>query len=338
MTIPRPQLSLPSLKTLRGGLPAAAPLSLALAAALVGHGLLLAHNSWRRSPAKPQVLTAEDTTPELLRFSRRMHQEVAATTIPLPPATALPPPPPDLLAPLPTKNAAKADPAKSLAAATAKPGARNPEAKNAKIKPTLLLKPSKPSAQGAQGVGATPSLAMAKAGARAKLHPMAGPTAKEPGVQRDTKGPKGAPASGSMAEAAETTPLALGPNPLRLSPSPPAEALQRWLDLRSMGEAAPSTTGAAGPGREPAKASDAAAYLRLWEQAAPAPFATGSTESALSEGVQARRLSLAAARALGFDPGQQQWLKAGDQSLLVWIDGPNLWLLKGPIPPQKPGN
>ncbi len=337
MTLPRPQLSLPSLKTLRGGLPAAAPLGLALAAALVGHGLLLAHNSWRRSPANPQVLTAEDTTPELLRFSRRMHQEVAATTIPLPPATALPPPPPDLLAPLPTKNAAKTAPAKSLAAATAKPGARNPEAKSAKMQPTLLLKPSKPSSQGAQEVGMAPSLAMAK-GVRAKLHRMAGPTAKEPGVQRDTKEPKGAPAYGSLAEAAETTPLALGPNPLRLSPSPPAEALQRWRDLRSMGEAAPSTPGSAGPGREPAKASDAAAYLRIWEQAAPAPFATGSTDSALSEGVQARRLSLAAARALGFDPGQQQWLKAADQSLLVWIDGPNLWLLKGPIPSQKPGN
>jgi hypothetical protein len=336
MTLPRPQLSLPSLKTLRGGLPAAAPLGLALAAALMGHGLLLAHNSWRRSPAKEQVLTAEDTTPELLRFSRRMTQDVAATTIPLPPATALPPPPPDLLGPLPTKNAAKADPAKSLAAATAKPGARNPDVKSAKIQPTLLPKPSKTSAQGAQGVGTAPSLAMAKA-AGAKVHPMAGPTAKEPGDQRGTKGPKGAPASDSMAEAAETTPLALGPNPLRLSPSPPAEALQRWRDLRSMGEAAPSTPGSAGAGREPAKASEAAAYLRLWEQAAAAPFAAG-TDRALSEGVQARRLSLAAARALGFDPGQQQWLKVADQSLLVWIDGANLWLLKGPIAPQKPGN
>jgi len=336
MTLPRPPLSVPSLKPLRGGFPAAAPLGLALAAALMGHGLLLAHNSWRRSPAKEQVLTAEDTTPELLRFSRRMHQEVAATTIPLPPATALPPPPPDLLGPLPTKNAAKADPAKSLAAATAKPGARNPDVKSAKIQPTLLPKPSKTSAQGAQGVGTAPSLAMAKA-AGAKVHPMAGPTAKEPGDQRGTKGPKGAPASDSMAEAAETTPLALGPNPLRLSPSPPAEALQRWRDLRSMGEAAPSTPGSAGAGREPAKASEPAAYLRLWEQAAAAPFAAG-TDRALSEGVQARRLSLAAARALGFDPGQQQWLKAADQSLLVWIDGPNLWLLKGPIAPQKPGN
>jgi hypothetical protein len=336
MTLPRPPLSLPTLKTLRGGWPAAAPLGLALAAALVGHGLLLAHNSWRRSPAKPQVLTAEDTTPELLRFSRRMNQEVAATTIPLPPATALPPPPPDLLGPLPTKNAAKADPTKSLAAATARPGARNPDLKSAKIQSTLLLKPSKTSAQGAQGVGTTPSLAMAKA-AGTKVRPMAGPTAKEPGAQRGTKGPKGAPASDSMAEAAETTPLALAPNPLRLSPSPPAEALQRWRELRGMGEAAPATPNSAGAGREPPKASEAAAYLRLWEQAAPAPFAAG-TDSALSEGVQARRLSLAAARALGFDPGQQQWLKAADQSLLVWIDGPNLWLLKGPIAPQKPGN
>jgi hypothetical protein len=140
-----------------------------------------------------------------------------------------------------------------------------------------------------------------------------------------------------MAEAAETTPLALAPNPLRLSPSPPAEALQRWRELRSIGEPSPPTPGSAGPGREPPKASEAAAYLRLWEQAAPAVFAAG-TDSALSEAVQARRVSLAAARALGFDPGQQQWLKAADQSLLVWIDGPNLWLLKGPIAPQKPGN
>jgi len=336
MTLPRPQLSLPSLKTLRGGFPAAAPLGLALTFALVGHGLLLAHNSWRRSPAKPQVLAAEDNTPELLRFSRRMPQEVAATTIPLPPATALPPPPPDLLGPLPTTNAAKADPAKSLAAATAKPGARNPELKNTKIQSTLLLKPSKTSTRGAPGVGATPSVAMAKA-AGAKFQPMAGLTAKEPGAQRGTKGPKGAPASDAMAEAAETTPLALAPNPLRLSPSPPAEALQRWRELRSIGEAAPPIPGSAAPGREPAKASEVAAYLRLWEQAAAAPFAAG-TDSALSEGVQARRLSLAAARALGFDPGQQQWLKAADQSLLVWIDGANLWLLKGPIAAQKPGN
>ena len=336
MTLPRPQLPLPALKTLRGGLPAAAPLGLALAAALVGHGLLLAHNSWRRSPAKPQVLTAEDTTPELLRFSRRMPQELAATTIPLPPATALPPPPPDLLGPLPTKNAAQTDPTNSLAAVTAKPGARNPKVNSAKIQPTLLLKPSKTSSQGAQGLGTAPSLAMAKA-AGAKLHPLAGPTAKEPGAQKGTKGPKDAPASGSTSETAETTPLALAPNPLRLSPSPPAEALQRWRELRTMGEAAPATPGSAAPGREPAKASDAAAYRRLWEQAAPAPFAAG-TDSALSEGVQARRLSLAAARALGFEPGQQQGLKAADQSLLVWIDGPNLWLLKGPIPPEKPGN
>jgi len=271
-----------------------------------------------------------------LRFSRRMPQEVAATTIPLPPATALPPPPPDLLGPLPTKNTAKADPAKSLDAATAKPGARNPDVSSAKIQPTLLLKPSKTSAQGAQGVGTTPSLAMVKA-AGTKVHPMAGPTAKEPGAQRGTKRPKSAPASDSMAEAAETTPLALAPKPLRLSPSPPAEALQRWRELRSMGELSPPTPGSAGPGREPPKASEASAYLRLWEEAAPAPFAAGS-DSALSEGVQARRLSLAAARALGFDPGQQQWLKAADQSLLVWIEGPNLWLLKGPIAPQKPGN
>jgi hypothetical protein len=131
-------------------------------------------------------------------------------------------------------------------------------------------------------------------------------------------------------------PLALAPSPVRLSPSPPAEALQRWRDLRASGEATTPTSGPSGAGREPLKASDAAPYLRLWEQAVPAAFATG-TDSALSEGVQARRLPLAAARALGLDPGQQEWLKAADQSLLVWIDGPNLWLLKGPIAPDKPG-
>jgi len=332
----RPQLSLPLLKSLRGGFPAAAPLGLALAAALVGHGLLLAHNPWRRSPSKAQVLTAEDTTPELLRFSRRMAQEVAATTIPLPPATALPPPPPDLLGPLPNKNATEAGPANSPGATTAKPGARQPEAKSTKIQSTLLLKPSKTSSPGAHGDATAPSLAMARAAA-AKAHPMAGSTTKGARVQSGSKGAKGAPASGSTQEAAGTMPLALAPSPLRLSPSPPAEALQRWRELRAnSGEATPPSPGPSGAGREPLKASDTAPYLQLWEQAAPAAFATG-TDSAISEGVQARRLPLAAARALGFDPVQQQWLKAADQSLLVWIDGPNLWLLKGPIPPDKQG-
>jgi hypothetical protein len=303
------QFSLPSLKPLRAGLPAAAPLGLALAAALVGHGLLLAHNPWRRSPAKAQVLTAEDTTPELLRFSRRMPQEMAATTIPLPPAMTLPPPPPDLLDPLPKKDA--------------KPGRQPPETKGGKIQPTLQLKLSKTSSPGAHG--------------GAKAHSKPGQAAKEPGAKGGSKAAKGAPASSPTAEAAGTMPLALAPSPLRLSPSPPAEALQRWRDLRASAEAAPPTTSAAGPGSESLKASEAAPYLRLWDQAAPAAFAAG-TDSALSEGVQARRLPLAAARALGLDPGQQQWLKAADQSLLVWIDGPNLWLLKGPIPPEKPGN
>jgi hypothetical protein len=152
---------MPSLQSLRAALPAAAPLGLALAAALVGHGLFLAPNPWRRNPAPAQVLTAEDNTPELLRFSRRMPQEVAATTIPLPPATTLPPPPPDLLGPLPNKDAATA---KAPAAATAKAGAPHSEAKSSKIQRTLLLKPSKASSPGAHGGGTAPSLAR-KAGA-----------------------------------------------------------------------------------------------------------------------------------------------------------------------------
>ena len=92
-----------------------------------------------------------------------------------------------------------------------------------------------------------------------------------------------------------------------------------------------------GSASEPLKPAAAAPYLRLWDQAAPAAIAPG-TDRTLSEGVQARRLPLAAARALGLDPGQQQWIKAADQSLLVWIDGPNLWLFKGPINPEPPGH
>jgi len=319
MTRTRPKLSLPMLKPLGAGWPAAAPLGLALAAALVGHGLLLAHGPWRRSPAKAPVLTAEDTTPELLRFSRRMPQEVAATTIPLPPATTLPPPPTDLLGPLPTKESKEGGPAKTPAAATGKAGAKHPETKTTNIRPTLVLKPSKASAPGAHG---------------AKAHPMAGQGAKGPGAKSGTKGPKGAPTSGPPAEGAGTQPLALAPSPLRLSPSPPAEALQRWRELRASGEGAPPASGSAS---EPLKPAAATPYLRLWDQAAPAAITAG-TDGALSEGVQARRLPLAAARALGLDPGQQQWIKAGDQSLLVWIDGPNLWLFKGPITPEPPGH
>jgi len=322
MTRTRPKLSLPMLKPLGAGWPAAAPLGLALAAALVGHGLLLAHGPWRRSPAKAPVLTAEDTTPELLRFSRRMPQEVAATTIPLPPATTLPPPPTDLLGPLPTKESKEGGPAKTPAAATGKAGAKHPEAKTTNLRPTLVLKPSKASAPGAHG---------------AKAHPMAGQGAKGPGAKSATKGPKGAPTSGPPAQGAGTQPLALAPNPLRLSPSPPAEALQRLRELRASGEGAPPTPGSSGSASEPLKPAAAAPYLRLWDQAAPAAITAG-TDGALSEGVQARRLPLAAARALGLDPGQQQWIKAGDQSLLVWIDGPNLWLFKGPSTPEPPGH
>ncbi len=328
MTRLRPQIRFQSLKPLGPGLPAAATLGFALAAALVAHGLLLTHSSWRRSPAKVQVLTAEDTTPELLRFSRRMPQEVAATTIPLPPATTLPPPPPDLLEPLPNKDAKDAGPAKSSAAATGKAGTTQPGAKSLKF---LLLKPSKDPSPGTHG-----AKALAKA-AGAKAQPMAGQAAMGLGTQSGTKGPKAAPASGPSAEAGSRAPsLALAPSPLRLSPSPPAEALQRWRDLRAMGEAAPPAPGASGPANEPLKATEAEPYLRLWDQAAPAPFAAG-TDRALSEGVQARRLPLTAARALGLDPGQQQWLKGADQTLLVWIDGPNLWLLKGPSTAESPG-
>jgi len=46
---------------------------------------------------------------------------------------------------------------------------------------------------------------------------------------------------------------------------------------------------------------------------------------------------IAAVGALGLDPGQQQWLKNADQTLLVWIDGPNLWLLKGLTSAEAPG-
>lgn len=327
----RPQLSLPSLKPMRAGWPAAAPLGLALAAALVSHGLFLAHNPWRRSPAKPQLLTAEDNTPELLRFSRRMPQELAATTIPLPPATTLPPPPTDLLGSLANKDKGSAN----AAAAAAKAGAPHTKANGGKIKPTLLLKPSKASSPGARAGATTPFLAMAR-NAGSKARPMPGPTLKEPGAQGGGKGTNSARASTPSAEAAETSPLALAPSPLRLAPSPPAEALQRLRELRTSGEAAASSPTASGPGSDPLKASEAAPYLRLWDQAAPAALAAGS-DSAPSEAVQARRLPLTAARALGLDPGKQQWLKAADQYLLVWIDGPNLWLLKAAIPPEKPG-
>jgi len=321
MTRTRPKLSLPTLKPLGAGWPAATPLGLALAAALVGHGLLLAHGPWRRSPAKAPVLTAVDTTPELLRFSRRMPQEVAATTIPLPPATTLPPPPPDLLGPSPTKQSKEGDPAKTSAAATGKTEAKHPEAKNPKIRPTLVLKPSKASAPGTHG---------------AKAHPMAGQGAKGPGAKDGTKGPKPPPASAPPAERTGTPPLALAPGPLRLSPSPPAEALQRWRELRASGEGAPPAPGSSGSASEPLKPAAAAPYLRLWDQAAPAVITAGADRT-LSQGVQARRLPLAAARALGLDPGQQQWIKTADQFLLVWNDGPNLWLFKGPITPEPPG-
>lgn len=84
-----------SLDWARGRVPSS--LMVALLAALVAHGLVLAHGGLRRGGATPDervaAAKAADDTPELLRFSRRSALPPSLSTIPIPPAAPLPPPP-----------------------------------------------------------------------------------------------------------------------------------------------------------------------------------------------------------------------------------------------------
>jgi hypothetical protein len=75
--------------------PIAGPLTLALLAALLLHGLWLAELQLRqRRQAPPPRLQRPDDTPELLVFSRQRPEPLGLESVPLPPPSALPPPPP----------------------------------------------------------------------------------------------------------------------------------------------------------------------------------------------------------------------------------------------------
>ncbi len=350
MTMPRPKFSFDVnrtpdvLRTLPQRLPpSAAPLGLALVAALLGHVLLLSLHPWRRTATRVEVLTAADTTPELLRFSRRMpQQEVEATTIPLPPATTLPPPPLDVLGPLPTKGE------KSNTAVQTPGGIKGKKEEGAAsgTKSSTTAKGS--SAKDASGKSTHGSAPGAKAKAVSSLALAGG---KAPGSSAQSRSAWAAKGAGAQAntrdsEANSTSPpakgkpdapaISLAPGSIRLPPAPPPEALQRLRELRSNQDSSPAGSGSEMPVGAVLKGADTLPFLKLWDQAVPVPLAAGS-DKALGDGVQARRLPLAAARALGLDPGQQQWIKTKDQALLVWIDGPNLWMLKSAVSPEKPG-
>jgi hypothetical protein len=73
----------------------AAPLALALLAAVLLHGLWLAELQLRqRRQPQSQRLQRPDDTPELLVFSRQPPEALGLETVPLPPPSAMPPPPP----------------------------------------------------------------------------------------------------------------------------------------------------------------------------------------------------------------------------------------------------
>ena len=349
MRKPRPQVSLDIFKTLPKRVPAAAgSLGFALGAAIIGHGLLLALHPWRPTATKVETLTAADTTPELLRFSRRMpQQDVAATTIPLPPATTLPPPPPDVLAPLPAQGET------TNAAAVKSAGVKGNKAQGTPTGAKASTSAKGASGKAASGQSSHPSAAATRAKATSSLALTAG---KAGGTTIHGHG--ALPGKGALAQAKAKTPvqskakeaeensttpsgngnsdaaaLSVAAGAIRLPPSPPPEALQWLRDLRA--NQAASSSGSEGPLGPALKGADALPYLRLWDEAVPVPLAAG-TDKAPSDAAQARRLPLAAARALGLDPGQQQWLKTKDQWLLVWIDGSTLWMLKSPVTPGKP--
>jgi hypothetical protein len=101
-------------------------------------------------------------------------------------------------------------------------------------------------------------------------------------------------------------------------------------------------------GRDPATSSEpqggaaaagiagrgSAEELRLWNLARPAAVISPADQG-LPRGLELRQLPLALARRSGVNPTHQRSLRADDRVILLWIDGPTLWLLRAPLPAAR---
>lgn len=276
------------------------PLRLSLLAAVLLH--LLGLSAWQLQRSRqrpPQRLAAADNTPLLLQFSREAVQPSELLAVPLPPAGPLPPPPP-------MAGSGGAPPALPTGPGSQR---RNP--------------PQRPQP--------------------AARH------AGSPGLAGRTRGAQAQPAQ------------AASPDPPSLASGAAArQALEKALREASAASQQPVTTAAAGSGSEEengtasgAEASrggdrragsgsggsalaGSAAELRLWSLGRPVELPERERQG-LPPGLELRELPVALARRSGARPEHLSHLRRGERLLLLWIDGPTLWLLSAPLPTGSGG-
>jgi hypothetical protein len=287
----------------------ATPLRLSLLAALLLH--LLAVSAWQlnRSRQRPPTrLVAADDTPILLQFSRQAAIETEPLAIPLPPAMPLPLPP-----------AAGNSPSDPQANASG----RSPQPERDLPARTKTERPPKAGGiRPSTGKGRPTTTSPGRAGA----------AIDSPGLE------PGSPARLALEKALQEASTAGSPR----GEAPPATGRSEGVDAKS--EAAAEGSG----GRDPAPSSEpqggaaaagierrgSAEELRLWNLARPAP-AISSARQGLPKGLELRQLPLALARRSGVNPTHQRSLRANDGLILLWIDGPTLWLLRAPLPATR---
>lgn len=280
------------------------PWRLSLLAALLLH--VLAASAWQlaRSRQRPPArLTAADDTPILLQFSRQPPEDAVPLAIPLPPAIPLPLPPaaPSTLQGRPGAAGPQPQPA---AQADAAAQARSPQPRSSGGKGSAIPARRPPSPTAAISPPDLSAGAPARQALERALEEAAAGTARS-----DLPPPPGREAGGeSRGEAGAEAPAA-----------------------RS--GAAAAGPGAEGPARGAATADHqaTAADLRLWSLARTTPLSASSRDE-LPRGLELRHLPLALARRSGASPVHRQILRSEERLILLWIDGPTLWLLRLPIP------
>ena len=269
--------------------------------ALLLHSVWLATTPLRHSaPQAKAGLTAEDNSPELLRFSRQPPPvPPALTAVPLPGASTLPPPPP------PEPDGKSED----KASAEDKPSAEAPAPNKGGVV-VVRSSPARGPGSTARPAGATKPSGAAPAGQVIHL---------VPGTAKPT------PSS----EAAANLGMAATPN----GPLATLLAAQRLASSSGSPNPNDSALAEAGlTGLQRPSGQAVQAYQALWNGAEAKDSGPGDL-AALPPTVQLREMAAATANAQEVPTGHRQAVVLGNQLLLFWLEGDTLWLIRAPITP-----
>lgn len=285
----------PALRRLR-------PFGLCLLAAVLLHSLVLALLQLQRQRLKPASASAPsevrpaDDTPELLRFSRNQAQAGTPSIVPLPGFDQLPPPPPP------------------MATGPARPGA------TAKPKGQADFVPRQPGQPGQRGRAGT--IAARQQHGAAQVRP-GGAVGDQPGARVEVDSPA------ILLERLRR--LASEPSEARPGQEPSATGSPGGRSEARRGGDPPGR--AAAEGDPPLRRPEAAAqqpYQALWESARPE--ATGPAGLGALPGLLERRsLPLAQSLRGGLSINHGEGVLLGDQLMLFWVQGDQLWLLRAKL-------